>query len=227
MSYRIPDDTQIGHVHLKVADLARAEAFYGDVLGFELRQRYGDQAAFMAAGGYHHHIGLNIWQSAGGRRRPRAPPASSTSPSSTRPGPTSGARSAPARERRPPGWGSDHGVSEALYLHDPDGNGIELYWDRPQAEWPTAADGSLLTVTVRSTCPACWRGRRPGLEGPAGQLVETLAAGQVEVDRRDGDPALGDGVEVGAGLVVVGRIVAVDVVRRRPLSSDSSSSRSR
>ena len=148
MSYRIPDDTQIGHVHLKVADLARAEAFYGDVLGFELRQRYGDQAAFMAAGGYHHHIGLNIWQSAGG-----TPPAPGTT------GlfhlailyPTRADLGRALRHLLESGvrldGASDHGVSEALYLHDPDGNGIELYWDRPPAEWPTAADGSLLMVT--------------------------------------------------------------------------------
>jgi len=148
MSYRIPDGTQIGHVHLKVADLARGEAFYGDVLGFQLRQRYGDQAAFMAAGGYHHHIGLNIWQSAGGQ----PPPPGTT-------GlfhlailyPTRADLGRALRHLLESGvrldGASDHGVSEALYLHDPDGNGIELYWDRPQEEWPLLPDGSVAMVT--------------------------------------------------------------------------------
>ncbi len=148
MDYRIPDGARIGHVHLKVADLARAEAFYADVLGFELRQRYGTQAAFMAAGGYHHHIGLNIWQSAGGS----PPPPGAT-------GlfhlailyPTRADLGRALRHLLDAGvrldGASDHGVSEALYLHDPDGNGIELYWDRPRDEWPLLADGSLAMVT--------------------------------------------------------------------------------
>jgi catechol 2,3-dioxygenase len=148
MTYRIPDDARIGHVHLKVADLARAEAFYGDVLGFELRQRYGDQAAFLAAGGYHHHIGLNIWQSAGG-----SPPPPGTT------GlfhlailyPTRADLGRALRHVLDAGirldGASDHGVSEALYLHDPDGNGIELYWDRPHDVWPILPDGSVAMVT--------------------------------------------------------------------------------
>ena len=146
--YRIPAGAGIGHVHLKVSDLDRAVAFYGDVLGFELRQRYGHQAAFMAADGYHHHIGLNTWESAGGPPPPRG---------------TTGlyhlAILYPTRAdlgralRRLLEHGvsldgaSDHGVSEALYLHDPDGNGIELYWDRPREEWPLQPDGSLAMMT--------------------------------------------------------------------------------
>jgi catechol 2,3-dioxygenase len=132
----------IGHVHLKVADLDRAIAFYRDVLGFELMQRMGDQAAFLSAGGYHHHIGLNTWESKGGS----PPPAGTT-------GLYHVAIRYPSREaladalkrlvenRIPLSGASDHGVSEALYLNDPDGNGIELYRDRPREEWPMAADG--------------------------------------------------------------------------------------
>jgi len=146
--YRIPAGTGIGHVHLKVSDLDRAVAFYGDVLGFEVRQRYGDQAAFLAADGYHHHIGLNTWESAGG-----PPPARGTT------GlyhlailyPTRADLGRALRRLLEHDVGldgaSDHGVSEALYLHDPDGNGIELYWDRPRDEWPLRPDGSLAMVT--------------------------------------------------------------------------------
>mgnify|MGYP001275772052 CR=1 FL=1 len=142
--------TRIGHVHLKVADLQRALDFYCGVLGFELVQRYGSQAAFVSAGGYHHHIGLNTWESAGGS----PPPAGST-------GlyhlailyPTRAALADALRRliaaRVPLQGASDHGVSEALYLSDPDGNGVELYWDRPQAEWPRTADGSLAMFTQR------------------------------------------------------------------------------
>lgn len=142
--------TRIGHVHLKVADLDRALAFYSGVLGFELMQRYGSQAAFLSAGGYHHHIGLNTWESRGG-----TPPA---------PGHTGLYHTAilyPTRAdladalRRLVEAGiqltgaSDHGVSQALYLDDPDGNGVELYWDRPEAEWPRDAEGKLSMVTKR------------------------------------------------------------------------------
>jgi catechol 2,3-dioxygenase len=148
MDYTIPDGARIGHVHLKVADLDRAQAFYGDALGFRLQQRFQDQAAFMAADGYHHHIGLNIWESAGG-----APPAPGTT------GlyhfailyPTRADLARALRRLLDHGvrldGASDHGVSEALYLHDPDGNGIELYWDRPREEWPLAPDGSVAMVT--------------------------------------------------------------------------------
>ena len=141
---------RIGHVHLKVADLDRALAFYRDVLGFEVTQRYGDQAVFLSAGGYHHHIGLNTWESRGGR-----PPA---------PGTTGLYHTAilyPDRAslgdalRRLVEAGirldgaSDHGVSEALYLTDPDGNGVELYRDRAEADWPRNPDGTLAMVTKR------------------------------------------------------------------------------
>ena len=132
----------IGHVHLKVADLDRAIAFYRDVLGFELQQRFGPQAAFLSAGGYHHHIGLNTWESAGGS----APPRGTT-------GlyhfairyPTRSALAGALRRVLDAGvridGASDHGVSEAIYLRDPDGNGVELYWDRPREEWPRPASG--------------------------------------------------------------------------------------
>lgn len=138
----IDPGTRIGHVHLKVADLERALGFYRDVLGFELTQRYGSQAAFVSAGGYHHHIGLNTWESRGGSPPPRG---------------TTGlyhvailypTRAALADAlRRVVAAGieiegaSDHGVSEAIYLRDPDGNGIELYRDRPEVEWPRQPDG--------------------------------------------------------------------------------------
>jgi len=140
----------VGHVHLKVADLDQALGFYVGVLGFHLMQRFGIQAAFISAGGYHHHIGLNTWESLGG-----PPPA---------PGTTGLFHTAilyPTRAdladalRRvmaagiPLDGASDHGVSEALYLFDPDRNGVELYWDRPEAQWPRAADGSLAMFTRR------------------------------------------------------------------------------
>ena len=140
--------TRIGHVHLKVADLDRALGFYCGVLGFEIMQRYGDQAAFISAGGYHHHIGLNTWESKGGH-----PPAPGTT------GlfhtailyPTRAALADALHRVREAGiqldGASDHGVSEALYLRDPDQNGVELYRDRAQAEWPRAPDGSLAMFT--------------------------------------------------------------------------------
>ena len=139
---------RIGHVHLKVADLERAIAFYSGVLGFSVTQRYGRDAAFLAAGGYHHHIGLNTWESRGG-----SPPAPGTT------GlfhtailyPTRAALADALRRLIRAGirldGASDHGVSEALYLRDPDENGVELYWDRPEAEWPRTADGGLAMVT--------------------------------------------------------------------------------
>ena len=140
----IDPGTRIGHVHLKVADLERALGFYCGVLGFELTQRYGRQAAFVSAGGYHHHIGLNTWESQGGA----PPPAGSTGlfhvailyP----------ARAALAdallrlqRAGIPLDGASDHGVSEALYLSQPDENGVELYWDRPPEQWPRTLEGEL------------------------------------------------------------------------------------
>src|SRR5947199_6119332 len=138
----------IGHVHLKVADLDRALAFYRDVLGFEVSQRYGRQAAFLSAGGYHHHIGLNTWESAGGP----PPPQGATGLYHLAILYPSRADLADALRRLleagiPLEGASDHGVSEALYLRDPDGNGVELYWDRPKEEWPRTPDGGLAMFT--------------------------------------------------------------------------------
>lgn len=139
---------RIGHVHLKVADLDRALAFYCGVLGFELMQRYGDQAAFVSAGGYHHHIGLNTWQSRGGS----PPPHGATGlfhvavlyP--TRAALADALRRLVEAHVRLDG-AADHGVSEALYLNDPDGNGLELCWDRPEEEWPRNDDGTFAMAT--------------------------------------------------------------------------------
>jgi catechol 2,3-dioxygenase len=141
---------RIGHVHLKVADLDRAIAFYSGILGFELIQRYGHQAAFLSAGGYHHHIGLNTWESLGGS----PPPPGTTGLFHTAIlYPTRAALADALRRLIAAGIGldgaSDHGVSEALYLRDPDQNGVELYWDRPEAEWPRTPDGQLSMFTRR------------------------------------------------------------------------------
>ena len=141
-------DVRIGHVHLKVADLDRALSFYRDVLGFELTQRYGRQAAFLSAGGYHHHIGLNTWESEGGT----PPPPGTTGLYHVAIVYPTRAELADAlrrlvKARIPLEGASDHGVSEALYLRDPDGNGVELYWDRPKEQWPRNADGSLNMFT--------------------------------------------------------------------------------
>jgi catechol 2,3-dioxygenase len=140
---------RIGHVHLKVADLARALDFYCGVLGFELTQRYGTQAAFISAGGYHHHIGLNTWESLGG---PPPPPGSTGLFHTailypTRPALADALRRLMAA-RIPLDGASDHGVSEALYLRDPDQNGVELYWDRPAQAWPRTLDGGLAMMTA-------------------------------------------------------------------------------
>lgn len=145
-----PEATRIGHVHLKVADLERAIGFYHGVLGFSITQRMGDSAAFLSAGGYHHHIGLNTWESKGG-----PPPAAGTT------GlfhvailyPSRAALADALRRLQKAGvrldGASDHGVSEALYLRDPDGNGVELYWDRPREFWPRSADGELQMFSRR------------------------------------------------------------------------------
>ena len=142
--------TRIGHVHLKVAALERALAFYVGVLGFQLTQRYGNQAAFVSAGGYHHHIGLNTWESAGGAS---PPPGSTGLYHLAVVYPTRAALADALRRlmagKIPLDGASDHGVSEALYLRDPDNNGIELYWDRPQEEWPRDANGNLAMYTRR------------------------------------------------------------------------------
>ena len=148
MDYKIPPQTSIGHVHLKVSNIEKALGFYRDILGFEITQWYGDSAVFLSAGGYHHHIGLNTWQSKD------APPAP--------------ARAAglfhlailyPTRKdlaialqrlikaNYPLSGASDHGVSQALYLNDPDKNGVELYWDRPKEEWPVDEKGNLQMIT--------------------------------------------------------------------------------
>lgn len=139
---------RIGHVHLKVADLERALGFYRDVLGFQLTQRFGKSAAFLSAGGYHHHLGLNTWESAGGS----PPPPGSTGLDHTAIlYPDRLALADALRRLRKAGipldGAADHGVSEALYLRDPDQNGVELYRDRPMAEWPRSPDGGLAMVT--------------------------------------------------------------------------------
>ena len=152
MTEQKPIDTgvRIGHVHLKVANIDRSLDFYCGVLGFSITQRYGDSVAFIAAGNYHHHIGLNTWESKNGH-----PPARGTT------GlfhtailyPTRACLADALRRLRQAGikldGASDHGVSEALYLRDPDENGVELYWDKPESEWPRASDGSLAMVTER------------------------------------------------------------------------------
>jgi catechol 2,3-dioxygenase len=145
----IDPGVDIGHVHLKVADLDRAIRFYRDVLGFELQQQLGDQAAFLSAGGYHHHIGLNTWESRGGSPPPRG--TTGLFHAAIR-YPTRKALADALRRLGEAGvsldGASDHGASEALYLRDPDENGIELYWDRPRDEWPRSADGKVAMFTA-------------------------------------------------------------------------------
>lgn len=144
----IHPDVRIGHVHLKVADIDRALAFYRDVLGFREMQRYGHSAAFLAAGDYHHHIALNTWESKGGS----PPPYGSTGLFHTAILYPTRALLADALRRLlkagiPLDGASDHGVSEALYLRDPDENGVELYWDKPREEWPLTSDGRMTMQT--------------------------------------------------------------------------------
>lgn len=140
----IDPQTRIGHVHLKVADLERALGFYCGVLGFELIQRYGKDAAFVSAGGYHHHIGLNTWESRGGTP---PPPGTTGLYHIAILYPTRAALADALRRLVEANialdGASDHGVSEALYLSDPDSNGVELYWDRPEAQWPRDTDGGI------------------------------------------------------------------------------------
>lgn len=148
MSYTIPSGTRIGHVHLKVSDLERSLKFYRDLLGFELQQYYGDSAAFISAGGYHHHIGLNTWHS----KNTGPAPVNSVGLYHT-------AILFPTRKdlaialkrlidaKYPLTGASDHGVSEAIYLNDPDRNGVELYWDKPKDQWPVDENGNLKMVT--------------------------------------------------------------------------------
>jgi catechol 2,3-dioxygenase len=148
ISPSIDPAVRIGHVHLKVADLQRALDFYCGVLGFQLTQRIGPQAAFISAGGYHHHIGLNTWESLGGK--PPAPGATGLYHVAILYPDRAALADALRRLQRakvPLDGAADHGVSEALYLRDPDGNGVELYWDRPREAWPRAADGSVAMFT--------------------------------------------------------------------------------
>ena len=146
--YTIPDQTRIGHIHLKVADLDRALAFYRDLLGFTVTTMYGDQAAFISAGGYHHHIGLNTWYS---KNAPPAPVRAAGLFHTAILYPTRSDLAVALKRlidaKYPITGASDHGVSEAIYLNDPDNNGVELYWDRPKDQWPTQADGSLEMYT--------------------------------------------------------------------------------
>lgn len=154
MSYTVPAGTRIGHIHLKVADIDRALGFYQGLLGFEITQRYGTQAVFISASGYHHHIGLNTWYSKGAQPAPvHAAGLFHT------------AIVYPTRKdlavvlkrlleaRYPITGASDHGVSEAIYLDDPDGNGVELYWDKPKEQWPVDKDGNLHMVTEHLDIP--------------------------------------------------------------------------
>ena len=143
-NYKIPENTSIGHVHLKVANLQRSIEFYVDLLGFEITTTYGSEAAFISAGGYHHHIGLNTWYSK------NSPPASQSAVGLFHTAIVYPSRRDLAvifqRIRKagyPLSGASDHGVSEALYLNDPDENGVELYWDRPKEKWPLKPDGSI------------------------------------------------------------------------------------
>ncbi|MDR3617923.1 MAG: VOC family protein [Paludisphaera borealis] len=171
----IDPQVRIGHVHLKVADLERSLQFYCGVLGFRVTQRYGTQAAFVSAGGYHHHIGLNTWESLGGS----PPPAGAT-------GLYHVAILYPDRRtladalRRliaaavPLDGASDHGVSEALYLRDPDENGVELYWDRPQELWPRTPGGGLAMFT-----------RRLDLDGLLNEVEAAATIAEVEEGLRD------------------------------------------
>ena len=150
MGKDIDPRTEIGHVHLKVSDLERAVAFYSGVLGFEVTHRIGQSAAFLSAGGYHHHIALNTWESQDGG--PPAPGTTGLYHFAVR-YPERASLADALRRLREAGisleGASDHGVSEALYLRDPDGNGVELYWDRPRAEWPRNADGTIRIITAR------------------------------------------------------------------------------
>ncbi len=147
-SYTVPPQTRIGHVHLKVSDLNKALEFYRDLLGFEITTFLGDQAAFLSAGGYHHHIGLNTWQSKNGPK----PPKNSVGLFHTAIlYPTRKDLALVLKRLNKHGYPitgtADHGVSEAIYLNDPDGNGVELYWDRPKDQWPKSEDGRIAIYT--------------------------------------------------------------------------------
>jgi catechol 2,3-dioxygenase len=148
--YKIPAQTRIGHVHLKVSDLQQSLDFYSGLLGFEVQQLYGNQAAFISAGGYHHHIGLNTWQSKGAPRAPEyAPGLFHTAILYSERKDLAVILQRLIDKKYPITGASDHGVSEAIYLDDPDGNGVELYWDRPKEEWPIDANGEIEMFTRR------------------------------------------------------------------------------
>lgn len=148
MEYIVPADTRIGHVHLKVADIPRALAFYQGILGFQVMQWYGDAAVFLSAGGYHHHIGLNTWYSKGAQPAPvRAAGLFHTAIVYASRKDLAEALQRLMNANYPLTGASDHGVSQALYLNDPDQNGVELYWDRPRTQWPLDEQGNLRMVT--------------------------------------------------------------------------------
>lgn len=177
MGKRINERVDIGHVHLKVSDLERAIGFYSGVLGFEVQQRWGTSAAFLSAGGYHHHIGLNTWESLGGG--PPAPGTTGLYHVAIRYPDRASLADALRRLRQasvPLDGASDHGVSEALYLRDPDGNGIELYRDRPKAEWPRAADGSLTMGSAPLDLDALLREPEEAEPAPADATLPGLSA---------------------------------------------------
>jgi catechol 2,3-dioxygenase len=148
MDYKIPAQTGIGHVHLKVSNLSKALSFYQGLLGFEITQRYGESAVFLSAGGYHHHIGLNTWHS---KDAPPAPVRAAGLYHLAILYPTRKDLAIALKRlldaNYPLSGASDHGVSEAIYLNDPDHNGVELYWDKPKDEWPVDEKGSLNMVT--------------------------------------------------------------------------------
>lgn len=148
MSYTVPAGTRIGHVHLKVSDLDKSLAFYHNLLGFEITQRYGDSAVFLSAGGYHHHIGLNTWHS---KNAGPAPVKAAGLYHTAILYPTRKELAIVVKRLIANGYpisgAADHGVSEAIYLNDPDRNGVELYWDKPKDQWPLGPDGKLEMVT--------------------------------------------------------------------------------
>ena len=162
MTYHAPKDLAVGHIHLKVSNLDRSIAFYRDVLGLDVMQRHGDDVAFLSAGGYHHHVALNTWYSGGAGRAPKASPglfhAAFVYP--TRRDLAQAVQNALDHGVRLDG-ASDHGVSNAIYFDDPDGNGIELYWDRDRADWPKNSDGSLDISTRRLDLNALLESAKP------------------------------------------------------------------
>jgi catechol 2,3-dioxygenase len=148
MKYKVPDSTRIGHVHLKVSNIKRSLEFYQDILGFEITQWYGDAAVFISAGGYHHHIGLNTWHSKGAGPAPRnSCGLYHTAILYATRKELAVALKQVLKANYPITGASDHGVSEAIYLNDPDGNGVELYWDKPRNKWPVDESGNMMMVT--------------------------------------------------------------------------------